>query len=488
MVSATTTGVRRAGDTHTPVPGEAVMTQMTISMSSLLALCVSGILTPPLARAEAQRCERQVLFSLSYGAGGNQIGAAPGWDHEAAMGPRHMAFVHRGGVTPINLPELAVNSQFVWKGEITAAATPQQVSVQYGDIVVQAQVRSLTFRVDRAIKGTAPESGSASFDLYQPYGRGPLWGSIGGPFVQGWYGIMFLSPEDGWFAPTDPVYAGVQASPVPAPALAMQDPMSIVEGELINTLRDEQHARVQSAVDLLVSLHDQVATALRFGPPERVLPLDRDGFLTALRALSEHPDPILAGTALAALLRMGDLSRLADAISYLEYYGPPPDESTEPSYQGTDNAKYVRGQILRAISLLDDDTAAPLPNPLLQDPDSWVRRNAADALRRICNVSSMPYFAAALDDQDLYVAQAAIYGLLSAYERLRLVDCSWEEYKQIREHLGTVPEWDSGMLPSVSEFEKDPEPYRSWWKNWWETKGKAAYEAATSPPASTSSQ
>jgi HEAT repeat protein len=253
-----------------------------------------------------------------------------------------------------------------------------------------------------------------------------------------------------------------------------------VEGELTNTLRDEQHARVESAVDLLVSLHAQVATASQFGPRERVIALDRADLLTALHSLAERTDPILAGTALAALLRLGDLDHLGDAISYVERYGPPPGESTEPVYQGTDNPSYVRGQILHAIGLLDDDTAAPLLNPLLQDSDAWVRRNAADALRRICNVSSMPYFAAALDDQDPYVAQAAIYGLLVTYQRLHWSQDAWTEYKRIGGGVHTVPEWDSGMLPSVSEFETGPGPYRSWWKSWWETTGRTAYEEAVS--------
>ncbi|MGD0112448.1 MAG: HEAT repeat domain-containing protein [Armatimonadota bacterium] len=394
-----------------------------------------------------------------------------------AAPPGHGAIVSRGGVTPVSLPESVNSSEFVWKGEITAATEQHTIDLPYGGSTVTAGVQGLTFRVDRAIKGAAPRSGVADFDLYVPVGRGPLWGRIGGPFAPGWYGVVFLSIQDSRLAPTDPVYVGVQTSPVPAPDLATRDPMANVEGELINTLGDEQHARVQSAVDLLVALHDQVAVASLSGSPEGVVPLDRDRLLAALHVLAERSAPVLSGTALAALLRLGDLSRLDDAISFVERYGPPPGESTEPSYQGTDNTGYVRGQILNAISRLDDDAAAPLLNPLLQSPDSWVRRNVADALRRACHASSMPYFAAALDDPDAGVAMAAIYGLLDCYQRLNWSAQQWTQYRGTGGGADRVPERDSGMLPNTDEFQKHPDLYRRFWKDWWETKGRGAYAA-----------
>ena len=143
--------------------------------------------------------------------------------------------------------------------------------------------------------------------------------------------------------------------------------------------------------------------------------------------------------------------------------------------------------MLLAICRLDDDAAAPILNPLLDNPDSWVRKSVVDALGRSCHVSSMPYFAAALDDQDPYVAQAAIYGLLHSYQRMKWPPATWAQYKRIGSSPHTIPEWDSGMLPNEEQFRATPAPYRDWWKNWWETTGKAAYTLATqvgnSPPA-----
>ena len=252
-------------------------------------------------------------LSLAPGAGRQKTSAAP-----------RAGIAFRGGVTPIDLPALAANSQFIWKGEITAASAPQAVTVQYGAATLQAEVQTLTFRVDRAFKGTPPGSGLADFDLYLPSGPGPLWGRIGGPFTPGWYGIVLLTTQDAQLVPTDPVYPGVQASPLVAPATGAQDAMSIIEGELINTLRDTQHARVQAATDLLVSLHDQVNVASQFGPPEGVVLLDREGLIGALRLTADSADPILSGTGLAGLLRLGDLSHLQEAVSYVDRYGPPP--------------------------------------------------------------------------------------------------------------------------------------------------------------------
>ena len=249
------------------------------------------------------------------------------------------------------------------------------------------------------------------------------------------------------------------------------------EGELINTLGDQQHARVQSAVDLLVALHDQVAVASLSGSPKALCHLT--GTASWPRCTSWPTfSPSLVRHCFRGPLRLGDLSRLDDAISFVERYGPPPGESTEPSYQGTDNTGYVRGQILNAISRLDDDAAAPLLNPLLQSPDSWVRRNVADAdWRRACHASSMPYFAAALDDPDAGVAMAAIYGLLRRHQRLNWSAQQWTQYRGTGGGADRVPERDSGMLPNTDEFQKDPDLYRRFWKDWWETKGRDAYAA-----------
>ncbi len=67
------------------------MRSMRLAMSWVVVLWLWGIVTPTPARAEAQRYERQVLFGPSYGAGENQIGAAPGRDHEAAAAPASLS-------------------------------------------------------------------------------------------------------------------------------------------------------------------------------------------------------------------------------------------------------------------------------------------------------------------------------------------------------------------------------------------------------------
>lgn len=397
----------------------------------------------------------------------------------AAVPGRPPAVVSRGGVSPIQLSSLARDSDFVWKGEITGASEARIVSVPYGDRTVQAGLRTISLRVDRAIKGPPPTQEAASFDLFEAHVRGPMWGRVGGPFTTGWYGVVFLSVEDDRLVVTDRFHPGIQVSAAPAPFISRDDPMALVEAELINTLRDSRRTVVQSAADLLLKLHRQVAVAREFGRPEDVVPLDTRATLAAFHELASSLDPILAGAGQAALLHLGDTSRLAEAITFVEEYGPPPGADMKPHFLGTENIPYARSQILRAISELDNDEVAALLNPLLLSSNSGVRRCAADALRRICHVSSMPYFAAALDDSDLYVAGSAISGLLYGHQRQNVDADTWAEYRRVGAGLDPlVPEWDSGMVANWDEFAKDPEPYRQWWKNWWETKGKAVYGPA----------
>lgn len=396
----------------------------------------------------------------------------------ATPGPRP-AVASRGGVSPIELPSLVQDSDCVWKGQVIGASEAQIVSVPYGDRTVEAGLRTISFRADRAIKGPPPTQEVGYFDLFEAYVRGPMWGRVGGPFTTGWYGIVFLSVEGSCLGVTDPFHVGIQVSAAPGPPVASDDPFALVEGELVNTLRDRQRGLVQAAADLLVKLHQQVAVARDSGEPEDVVALDRPGALAAFHELADSPDPILAGAGYAAVLRLGDVSRLAEALAFVEQYGPPPGVDTKPYFQGTESTHYARGQILHAISELDDDAAAPLLNPLLLRSDSLVRRCAADALRRICHVSSMPYFAAALDDPDVHAAFSAIYGLLCGHQRQNVDADTWAESRRVGAGLDPlVPEWDSGMVPNWEEFTKDPESYRQWWKNWWETKGKAVYGSA----------
>ena len=102
-----------------------------------------------------------------------------------------------------------------------------------------------------------------------------------------------------------------------------------------------------------------------------------------------------------------------------------------------------------------DSSVLPQLYPLLSSPKVELRRGAAHALRRICDSSSVPALAQALNDSDRTVQYDAMMG------------------------LAALENFPSGLpAPSEKVFDGNPVHSADRWKNWWDSTGKRKYTSS----------
>lgn len=195
----------------------------------------------------------------------------------------------------------------------------------------------------------------------------------------------------------------------------------------------------------------------------------------AIREIAASGDPESQGLALATLIRLGDYSLLAQAISFAE-------NTLEGSQEHFDSpALDGAGSIAYAIDLIGDNriraareatrdpdlacpsrtdlpfdrSVLPLLHSLLSSTSMDLRRSATNALRGICDPSSARFLVGALDDSDNDVR----YGAVMA--------------------LGALEDFPADRLaPARGIFNDDPTKYLGNWKNWWEATGKLKYSSS----------
>jgi hypothetical protein len=220
--------------------------------------------------------------------------------------------------------------------------------------------------------------------------------------------------------------------------------------------------------ELFASLSDP-APEVRRTALEQVERLGKKSSRENLLIIASSKDAQEEGMAYAGLLYLRDYSFLRQAIHFAEV------PTTDP------NVEYWKSRIAASIGVIGDNrmrqaweatkymqevkcaskvlakqplNSSVLPQlfPLLSSPNVDLRRGAAHALRGICDSSTVPALARALNDTDRTVQYDAMMG------------------------LAAVENFPSGLpVPSEKDFDQNPSLYVDKWKNWWKSTGEQKY-------------
>jgi len=158
--------------------------------------------------------------------------------------------------------------------------------------------------------------------------------------------------------------------------------------------------------------------------------------IPAIKALLDRSkEPAVRENCLIALIRMGDCSRLKEAVEFLN------------SYPG-------RGQLLSSqiAQVTDTNLVAKYCVPLMRHPSDFVRRDAAYAVWHANLRSAVPQMIKGLEDSDLDTRYNCLMGLAVTLRRPN--------------------DWS----PSIGLFEKNESEYINRWKTWWEKSGRSEFK------------
>jgi HEAT repeats len=302
-----------------------------------------------------------------------------------------------------------------------------------------------SIEVDSVLKGKVD---GGTIAIRHP--RDPFPGGI--QLVQGKDALYFLKDsQDGAYTFVDPLTAKMDITSRKIPlASTARPPIEKLKAELFASLSDPAP--------------DVAKTAL-----EQVDLLGRASSAEALQRIAASRDPENEGMAYAGLIHLRNYSLLRQAIRFAEAPTTDPNiqywESRIAASIGVIGDNRIR-QALEATKYMQKVTCAstilakqpldrsvlPQLYPLLSSPNVELRRGAAHALRGICDSSSIPVLAQALNDSDRTVQYDAMMGL-AALENFQL------------------------GLPAPAEdiFIENPTKYLDGWKSWWETAGKQKY-------------
>jgi len=158
-------------------------------------------------------------------------------------------------------------------------------------------------------------------------------------------------------------------------------------------------------------------------------------------ALDNIKDPVIWGETLITLFRLGDYSRLPEAVAFIQSEGKSDSVSLN-----------VKSYLASKISLIKDtDLVGKYCIPLLQHRDEQIRRFAAKAVRNARMRTAMPQLIKGLQDSDDEVKYECLMGLADM--------------------LGRVGAW----APSYELFLNKKQEYVMRWQNWWDSGGKDEY-------------
>lgn len=143
----------------------------------------------------------------------------------------------------------------------------------------------------------------------------------------------------------------------------------------------------------------------RLDDPSRVIRRDAQDQLAAMGGAAVEP-------LVDRLSRLGPLSGRVHALWALDAIGTPPARAAIRARLGDDVAA-VRLQAVRSVGIRRESPAAKDVQKLLTDRDPAVRREAAIALGRLGDRSSVPSLLAALDDSDRFAAWSIRRAILS---------------------------------------------------------------------------
>jgi hypothetical protein len=315
-------------------------------------------------------------------------------------------------------------------GRAVAQAPSVAVSLDKANLVVRGKVLSLRdgslrLRIDRAILGTSRD---AELTVAVPEAETEGATAVQ-PTVDG-YGLLFLNqtregiavadPEHFWF----PLREGIPS--VPEPLTPRQQ------------LRREFHFTSSGPRS---PARFVAARQLGFLPAEA-------GTLTHLRGFLKSDDLELAGAAIEALLRLNQPDAVALALEFEQRLNElAPDAKPE-------RATALLVGLRNGVRELRDTRAIEPLQRLLSHKDVRWRRSAAMALARIPEGACIPALVRALDDSDELVRYAAAGGL--AHVTLK-----------------------RNPRPSdLNDFRKNEAKYVAYWKQWWATEARSAFEEA----------
>ncbi|MFC5864427.1 HEAT repeat domain-containing protein [Acidicapsa dinghuensis] len=306
-----------------------------------------------------------------------------------------------------------------------------------------------SIQVDSVFKG---EIGGGTITIRHPKDPYPR----GIQLVPGGYGLYFLKRGQGDFNIfVDPLTAKMNITSRKVPlANAERTPIEKLTVELFASLSD--------------SAPDVRKTAL-----EQVNRLGRKTSAEALRTIAASKSPENKGMAYAGLIYLRDYSLLRQSIQFAEAPTTDPDAQYWESriiasigvigdnrfLQALEATKYMHEVKCSSRVLVKqplDSSVLPQLDALLSSPNVELRRGAAHALRGICDPSSVPVLAQALNDSDRTV-----------------------QYDAMME-IAAVEDFPSGLpAPSEKVFDENPAPYIDRWKNWWKAVDKRKYTTSS---------
>lgn len=285
--------------------------------------------------------------------------------------------------------------------------------------------------------------------------------------------------------PKDPFPGGIQLRPGgyalyflkggQGDVLTFVNPMT---AEMNITSRKVRRAEVAKTsieklkMELYASLSDP-APEVRKTALEQLNRLGTKSSQESLLIIASSKDPQERGMAYAGLLYLRNYSLLRKAIRFAQ------TPTTDP------NVLYWQSRIGESIGVIGDNrwfealeatkysqvvkcaskylakrpldgSILPQLYPLLSSPNVEFRRGAAHALRRICESSSVPALAQALNDSDRAVQYDAVMG------------------------LAAIENFPSGLpAPPEKDFDQNPSACVDKWKNWWESTGKREHASGS---------
>ena len=152
-------------------------------------------------------------------------------------------------------------------------------------------------------------------------------------------------------------------------------------------------------------------------------------------------DPVVRGKALTILIRLGDFSRLADAVAFL-------------SSESDTNQAIVIVKSALSYQMAKFNDAALIEKyymPLFQNHNDFVRKNAAYAVRMAQVRSAAPLLIEGLQDSNEDVKYQCLMGLARVLHR------------------------SGDWAPSRELFNKNESDYIGRWQTWWKAYGQSSF-------------
>ena len=163
--------------------------------------------------------------------------------------------------------------------------------------------------------------------------------------------------------------------------------------------------------------------------------------------LAQSSDAVVRGKALAAMIQIGDYSRMSDAVTYLLS-----ETETNSAVYNTKLVLSSRMSLVTNVGIISQ-----FYGPLLQHTSAFVRSDATCALGHAKPYNAIPHFIKGLEDADRDVRYHSLFALAE-----------------------TLNQFELGWAQSAELFEKNEQEYITRWKTWWQMKGEAEFTSTHS--------